>query len=43
MVIWNYSLFWIKNPNFGPKNAGVIKNMQVIQTFLDFMKVLLEC
>ena len=30
MAIWNYSLFWTKNPNFGPKNADVIKNMLTI-------------
>ena len=31
MAIWSYGLFWTKNPNFGSKNADVIKNMLTIQ------------
>ena len=37
MAIGNYSLFWTANPNFGPKNANVIKNMPTV--FLKFYKV----
>ena len=47
MTILNYSLFWTKNPNFGPKNAGVIKNMLTIQNFFRFYessyRVLVVC
>ena len=47
MAICNYSLFWTKNPSFGPKNADVIKNMLTIQIFLRFderpYRVLIVC
>ena len=36
MTIWNYSLFWTKNPNFGSRNADVIKNMLTIQNAFRF-------
>ena len=36
------SLFWTKNPNFGPKNADIIKYMRIIQNVLHFLKVLME-
>ena len=40
MTIWNYSLFWTKNPNFGSKNPDVIKNMPIIQIFFTFFESL---
>ena len=47
MAIWNYSLFWTKNPDFEPKNADVIKNMLTIQNFFWFYesayRVLVVC
>ena len=47
MAIWNYSLFWTKYPNFGPKNADIIKNMLAIQNHFRFYessyKVLVVC
>ena len=36
MAIWNYNLFWTKNPNFGSRNADVIKNMLRIQNCFRF-------
>ena len=36
MVIRNNSLCWTKNPNFGPKNADVIKNILRIQNLFKF-------
>ena len=36
MAISIYSLSRTKNPNFGPKNAEVIKNILTIQNFLKF-------
>ena len=36
MAILNYNLFLTKNPNFGLKNADVIKNMLRIQNCFRF-------
>ena len=36
MAISNYSLSWTKSPNFGPKNAEVVKNILTIQNFFKF-------
>ena len=47
MAICNYSLFWTKNPNFGPKSGDVIKNMLTVQNFFrlyeSFYRVLVVC
>ena len=36
MDICNYGLFWTENPNFGSKNADVIKDKLKIQNFSRF-------
>ena len=47
MAISNFSLFWTKSTNFGPKNAEVIKNMLKIQKSFKFYessyRVLVAC
>ena len=47
MDICNYGLFWTENPNFGSKNADVIRNKLKIQNFFRFYessyRVLIVC
>ena len=47
MAIGSSSLFWTKNPNFGSKDADVIKHLRTIQMFFSFYessyRVLVVC